>query len=182
MELSPSVGGPIRLQLGGTGDGQKKRILPGWTNCDLRGDADVVCDCSKLDFFESGTVDEVYASHILEHWPHGKTLDVLKEWCRVIKPGGRLYVAVPDFSACVELYSKIGLTDFVRNLMYGDQEYELAYHYTIFTFPTLAALCVKAGFSDVKKVRVFKFGLEDCSSLIDTVFGKPISLNVEAQK
>ena len=42
-------------------------------------------------------IDEVYASHVLEHFPHEQTVAVLQEWVRVLKPGRPLYVAVPDF-------------------------------------------------------------------------------------
>jgi len=48
--------------------------------------------------------DVVYASHILEHYPVACTaegqptaFDALDEWARVLKPGGQLFVAVPNF-------------------------------------------------------------------------------------
>lgn len=178
------VEGPLRLQLGGTGDGNERRRLPGFLNVDLRGsaDTDVICDCGTLDRFDANSVGEIYASHILEHWPHAKTFDVLKEWNRVLAPGGKAYIAVPDFAACVDLYNRFGLTDFLRNLLYGDQSYDLAFHYTVFNFGSLANLCVKAGFSDVKRVKEFHFGLKDCSALIDTLGHVPILLNVVATK
>jgi len=50
-----------------------------------------------------GSVDAIYASHILEHYPVleapegvATAHDALDEWFRVLKPGGRLFVAVPD--------------------------------------------------------------------------------------
>lgn len=51
---------------------------------------------------EDGSVDEVYACHVLEHFPATRTVDVLKEWCRVLKPGGRIKVAVPDLEKLIE--------------------------------------------------------------------------------
>jgi len=44
--------------------------------------------------FDTGSLDFVYSSHLLEDF-----LDwapVLKEWVRVLKPGGKLIVMVPD--------------------------------------------------------------------------------------
>lgn len=39
--------------------------------------------------YEDASVDEVYASHVLEHFPYEQTVDVLREWSRVLKPGGK---------------------------------------------------------------------------------------------
>ena len=46
------------------------------------------------------TYDFVYSSHCLEHMPDVQL--ALRNWVRIIKPGGILYVVVPDF----ELYEK----------------------------------------------------------------------------
>jgi len=52
----------------------------------------------------SESVDVVYASHLLEHYPvlaapegTATASDALREWYRVLRPGGVLYVAVPAF-------------------------------------------------------------------------------------
>lgn len=170
-------GGAIRLNLGG-----RNRPIPGFKLVDLYEgpEVDVKTDCSDLRMFENGSVSEIYASHILEHWPHVKTLDVLKEWRRVLKRGGKAYISVPDFDAAIRVYTKVGFCEYVRNLLYGDQGYALAFHYTCFTFPVLAALLVKAGFEDVKKIHRMPFGLLDCSTNYDTALKQPISVNVEA--
>ena len=46
--------------------------------------------------FRTGTFSIIYASHILEHVPWFRTEHVLKEWVRVLAPGGRLELWVPD--------------------------------------------------------------------------------------
>ena len=46
--------------------------------------------------FRAGTFSIIYASHILEHVPWFRTERVLKEWVRVLAPGGRLELWVPD--------------------------------------------------------------------------------------
>lgn len=46
--------------------------------------------------FDEGTFDSVYASHVLEHIPWYQTTDVLREWHRIIRPGGQLEIWVPD--------------------------------------------------------------------------------------
>ena len=50
------------------------------------------------------SVDEIRCSHALEHFPHGRLADVLADWVRVLKPGGVLRIAVPDFAKIAENY------------------------------------------------------------------------------
>ena len=176
-EIAPSLGvGEIRLNLGG-----RTHKIPGFLTVDKFGgkEVDYDCDISQLPF-AIGTVSEIYSSHCLEHFPHVKTLDVLKEWRRVLKRGGKLYISVPDIDACVVLINKFGFNEYIRNLMYGDQGYDLAYHYTIFNFSALARLCCDAGFDDVRRIDQMPYGLCDCSTNIDSYTRKPISVNVEA--
>lgn len=57
---------------------------------------DVVCNVTKLDVFGSASMDFAYSSHCLEHIPPEKVTSTLKEWLRVIKPGGFLLLYLPD--------------------------------------------------------------------------------------
>lgn len=169
----------LKLNLGGRGT-----HIPGFTTVDLSEENTdgIKADVSDLSMIETGSVSEIYASQILEHFPHVKTDAVLAEWFRVLAKGGKLIVGVPDFERAIELYKSHGLTAWVVNFLYGDQGYDLAYHYAPFTFARLAGLLSKAGFSDVKRIADMPHGLSDCSSLISTVDSKRVSLNVEAIK
>ena len=170
------AGDSIRLNLGG-----RDTHIPGFLTVDLKEGGDIQSDISDLKSFADGTVSEIYASHCLEHFPHVRTQYVLEEWRRVLKPKGKLYISVPDFDAVVRLYNLTGhLNDFLRNLLYGDQIYDLAFHYTIFTFTTLAAYCARAGFEDVRRITVMPYNVKDCSHNLDTITLQPISVNVEA--
>jgi len=77
--------------------GSGKRI-PGFETLNIVGglDVDYVLDAAKPLPFPDNTFDLIYASHILEHIPWYKTEEVLKEWCRILKPGGQLEIWVPD--------------------------------------------------------------------------------------
>lgn len=182
--VSPSVEAaavPLRLNLGGAGEGYISGRIQGYKTLDLREgpETDFVGDVCDLSRFKDASVADLYASNVLEHFPIPKTLDVLKEWKRVLIPGGILRVSVPDFDACVKLYQQFGLTDWVQYLIWGDQKHELNYHYINFTFATLAHLLIQAGFEDCKRVK--SFGLvDDASEHIDNKTGMRISLNVEA--
>lgn len=54
---------------------------------------DVEADAQKIDMFASASMDFVFSSHLLEHIDD--TAKTLKEWWRVIKPGGYLVLYLP---------------------------------------------------------------------------------------
>jgi predicted SAM-dependent methyltransferase len=174
----------IRLNLGGAGEGYRNGRIPGFKTVDLREgpSTDIVANVENLAFCKMDSVQEIYASNILEHFPHTQTVRVLKEWHRVLVPRGTLYVSVPDFDACVRLYQKLGLVPWVRFLIWGDQEHPLNYHYINFTFATLAEAVMNAGFSDIKRIEHLPFGNQDASEIVDNVEHKPVSLNCVATK
>lgn len=73
------------------------RVPKGFPIQTLRGEAsvaDITHDVQEKLPFEDGSQDLVIARHILEHCMD--TVAVLKDWSRVIKPGGRLILALPD--------------------------------------------------------------------------------------
>ena len=163
--------------------GSRDRAIPGFKGMDIDQHAgvDFVGDVSDLSRFDSGSVGEIMASHVLEHFPHTKTLAVLKEWARVLVPGGILYVAVPDFKRTVELYQKHGLIDWVQNFLMGDQGYATAYHYALFDEERLLNLLFAAGFYEASRVAEFPVGhKDDCSHLMFKPGDIPVSLNVVA--
>jgi len=41
-------------------------------------------------------VDRIWASHVVEHVEHTKTLDILADWSRALKPGGIMDIIVPN--------------------------------------------------------------------------------------
>lgn len=167
----------IRLNLG-----SRDRAIPGFigVDCDAHPGVDIVGDIADLSRFANGEVAEIYASHCLEHFPHTQTPPVLKEWARVLSPGGILYVAVPDFKRAVELYLACGLQDWVVNFLWGDQVYKTAFHYAGFDFDRLSRLLRESGFSEVSQVVEFPIGGKDCSRALSSHDMKPVSLNVVA--
>lgn len=155
--------------------------MPGWTNfdCDAHPGVDVVGDIRNLSMFQDRSVYEIYASHCAEHVSHTETLGMLKEWARVLEPGGKLYVAVPDFARCVELYPMVGLNEWIVRFLMGDQAYATAYHYNLFDEGRLAMLLKEAGFSESFRVEQFPIGDEaDCSNMASTFDGQSVSLNM----
>ena len=170
----------IRLNLGA-----RNKPVEGFLGMDIdpHDGIDFVGDVSDLSRFKDESVSEILASHILEHFPHPRTLAVLREWHRVLISGGRLLIAVPDLSRAMDIYKKFGQSDWLIRWLWGDQEYKTAYHYVGFDEDRLTGLLLSAGFSDVFRVEELPSHAEkDCSSNVFNMDGLPVSLNMVATK
>jgi predicted SAM-dependent methyltransferase len=116
-------------------------------------------DITKLDYLDN-SVDIIYASHVFEYFDRAEGLEVLREWFRVLRPGGILRIAVPDFEIISRLYceKKFPLDKFLGPI-YGKMEMGMKgggtgktiYHKTIYDFYGLKNILNSAGFNDVKK-------------------------------
>ena len=72
-------------------------------NVDLFG-ADINHDLTKGVPLDDNTVDAVYSSHVFEHIPYKDLLNVIKEIRRILKPGGKLLVCVPNAGLYLRAY------------------------------------------------------------------------------
>jgi len=61
---------------------------------------DIVDDGFELSSLAHESYDFVIANHVLEHSPN--PVQVLKNWCRVLKPGGLVFVSVPIARTCFD--------------------------------------------------------------------------------
>jgi predicted SAM-dependent methyltransferase len=157
----------------------------GWKTLDIAAgpDVDYVGDCKSLPQFSDESIETLYASHVLEHVPYWQTVLVLKEWLRVLIPGGMAMIAVPDLETLCRLYlhpesSPLDRVNLMR-MMFGGQIDEHDFHFIGFNGELLRARLREAGFAEVK--RVADFGLFKDTSLLQ-YRGVPISLNVTARK
>jgi len=106
----------------------------------------------NLSSLEDNTADAIYACHVLEHTHRGAVQGVLEEWHRVLKPGGELRVAVPDFEAMVLLYVDQGVhLERLWGLFYGGGRTTWDRHQVIFDYETLCAYLQRAGFHSMGK-------------------------------
>ena len=77
----------------------------GWLATDLlpsRGDV-VFLDAGEAFPFDSASVDRIHTEHMIEHVDHEIGARMLAECFRVLKPGGRIRVATPDFDKVIAL-------------------------------------------------------------------------------
>lgn len=63
---------------------------------------DIIDDAQTLAGVEAGAWDFVIASHVIEHMPN--PLRAVEAWLRVLRPGGLLYLVVPDKRATFDAH------------------------------------------------------------------------------
>ena len=146
---------------------------------------DHIGNANDLRMFENATFEQLYASHILEHLDyHNEVMRALLEWRRVLKPGGKLCVSVPDLDELARLFldrSRLTLRDRfeVMRMIFGGHMDKYDYHLVGLNGELLADLLEKSGFSHVCKVN--DFGLFQDSSVV-LFKGVAISVNMICEK
>jgi predicted SAM-dependent methyltransferase len=169
-----------KLHLGG------RQAAPDWEIFDaLPGPAvDHLGNAKDLSCFADDTFEELYASHILEHFDYVNDLEqALKEWHRVLMPGGVIYISVPDMETLCRLYLDERRSPADRwmsmRMIFGGHTDPYDYHQVGLSEIFLGNFLHRAGFQGIRRVR--EFGLFHDSSSIQ-VDGVLISLNMIAFK
>jgi FkbM family methyltransferase len=82
--------------------------------------AHIDMDITKLDF-EDNSVTEILASHVFEHLNPYKSIDILTDWLRVLKPGGKLVMEMPDIEQLCKRFAtaSTGERYGILNAIYG---------------------------------------------------------------
>lgn len=134
-----------------------KRFLTGFTHVDIADFPHIEhrSSVNKLDFIENEKVDEIYSSHTLEYFDRFQITEVLNEWSRVLKPGGSLFITVPDFDHLLKIYSESGQLSKIIGPLFGrwvnPNEKDPIYHKTVWNFDELSQQLRLAGFKEVKR-------------------------------
>ena len=170
-----------RLHIGG------KERSDGWEILDAleRPEVDHLGNAKDLARFAENSFDVVYASHVMEHFDYRDEIaEVLREWCRVLVPGGMLNVSVPDLNTLAELFllrESLTIDDrwLIMRMMFGGHVDEYDYHQVGLNEEFLSLYLIRAGFTQIRRVDDFGF-FADTSML--KFAGIPISCNLEARK
>lgn len=126
--------------------------IPQFINIDINSaKADMKLDITDLSVFNDEMVDQIYNCHVLEHIPRNKLLNIILEWNRILKVGGILRVAVPDFEQVVKIYNETGDMSLIIGFLNGGQRDKWDYHFVNFDYDMLTQLLSICGFTDFKR-------------------------------
>lgn len=138
------------------------KILPGYINTDIEdwsGKCDYVVDARDLSIFEDNSFEEVYSRQMLEHIQPYDTEQVLKEMYRVLQPGGKVKISVPDVERiCIgwlvdkTVEENEALNNIWGTVYEGGKRFARREHKTGFTFERLSRLLKEADFVNVKRI------------------------------
>jgi predicted SAM-dependent methyltransferase len=107
--------------------------------------------------FDDGSIEEVLAYHILEHFCLDHANGILNEWKRVLKDGGVMYLIVPDVDVFTQRYvtGHFSLGQLGWGLLGHDHEdaSTLDTHKVLYTEERLAQVLFDVGFSSIERVK-----------------------------
>ena len=140
--------------------------IAGYANIDIK-DGNVAYPLEYAD----NTIEEIRASHILEHFSHTRTHEILSHWAAKLKPGGVLRISVPDLDWIIEQY-RAGAQVNVQGYLMGGQVDKHDYHKCVFNQDSLHAQMMQAG---LERIGPWESQEKDCSALA-------VSLNMMGYK
>lgn len=198
-----------KLQIGSG----ENNLMEGWLNTDL------ICRNKRVAFLDAGekfpfpqnTFQFIYSEHIFEHLTFHQALNMLKECYRVLKPGGVLRMATPNFDFLMGLYQNPNLPvhkeyiswatkSFVKNMAKSldDSEYSPVYvinnffrdwgHQIIHNFDSIRTMMAKEKFENIHQCEIYKSSYPELSCLekhgesIPKAFNELETLVIEATK
>ncbi|WP_109109360.1 methyltransferase domain-containing protein [Azospirillum sp. TSO35-2] len=128
---------------------------------------DFVGNCTDMSQFPDNSIEEIYASHVLEHLSHnGELASSLREFLRILTFGGKISISVPDFMEIARAFCADDLTTGDRyklsRLAFGGQRDEFDLHKIGFSYDILELLLREIGFCNVS--RIDQFNLFDDAS------------------
>ena len=113
---------------------------------DLPG-VDLISDVTSLPF-EKNSIDDIYAAHLVEHFSERSLTDIiLPHWLEILKAGGELTLIVPDAKSMINGFTQ-GEFSFeeLREVIFGGQEYDGDFHFTMLTPESAVNLLERVGF------------------------------------
>lgn len=136
--------------------------------------------------FEDNLCELLYACHLIAYFDRQEIVPILKEWYRVLKPGGILRIATPDFGAICMMYQTTNTP--LKNMLgplYGKMQMNdvWIYHKTCYDYEALRNILQQADFGIVSRYdhkATETANIDDHSAAY--INGTLISLNIEAVK
>lgn len=175
----PAGDSPRRLLIGATeaADGWQVFAAKPGEGVDFDG------DLGNLSRFGDEEFSEVYCAHVVQRLGVADVADYLKNLRRILMPGGRLYLSVPDLDVLAwllasPLYGKVEKFAIMRAL-YGGQTSAQDFNYVGLNFDFLCDYLRDAGFSSIEHVASFGLFADASESNVNSI---ATSLNLIAEK
>ena len=158
---------------------QHKRVMnayPGeWVYVDKYvKDKDIrMWDATQLNEVKDGSIEVIYASHLLEHFPHTRVPRILKLWKEKLIHNGTLILNVPDMLWVAERTIKYALghelegyynqwegEHGLQSVLYGSQSHKGEHHKSGYLKETLEKLLKDTEFREIEV-----YGTEDAHDM-----------------
>lgn len=121
---------------------------PEYTNVDLYNDkADIQADAKALPL-DTESFDLIESHHLIEHMYKSDAILALKEWFRVLRKNGILFITCPDIMAAFEAL-KTELWDHAMHCIYGQEATGMKHHYG-YSVESLKKTLEECGFVEVE--------------------------------
>ncbi len=166
-----------------------KLKLNTFVNIDVLSDiADLKLDFKKLSIFNSSNIEEIYISHVLEHFTRSEIIPLILEWNRILKINGVLRISVPDFEKIVKIYLKNKDISELIGFLSGGQKDQYDFHYINFDIYILEKILNACGFDNIERYDTHEFleTKDDYSKSylphMDFEKGELMSLNIICKK
>lgn len=131
-----------------------------WVNVDLPDNTwevqpDVAHDLSQPLPFPDDYADEVHSYHVVEHFYRWTIGPILRDWYRVLKPGGRMIIECPCLDKVVGLLEQHNKSATVLAILglYGTQKHcaPAMVHKWCYSWREFEEILIGLGFRDVKR-------------------------------
>lgn len=163
IEVHEEILGKAVLEIGcGDFPIDKKNILLDIRESELV-NINLVQPANDLSNIADESIDRIITKNCLEHISWRLTLETLKEWLRVLKPGGELDVQVPNVEHLRMIledpwcYGRSGAEsdfEFFCRVAFGHQDYSENSHLAYFSPRWLHELLSEAGFETIESFDV----------------------------
>lgn len=149
---------------------------PGYEHMDIRADLphiEHVHDIYKPLPFAAGTFDEILSWSVVEHISWRNIKEVLTNWKKVLRPGGKLEIWVPDLEYLCTMYKEGNVDEHLDKSyieaaqkvighyspsvwamikMFGGQDYQENFHAAMYDWPTMQQMLTFIGFQQVERI------------------------------